>query len=97
MGILLPFTGESELVIMIGVATEETAGSDRVPDLQRLRGEPWLERHLFNETPMALLCGCTLKCVPNLLDTADIVRDACLQQLISGLPVLREGTVINHS
>ena len=35
-----PFTGESELVIMIGVATEETNGSDRVPDLKRLRCEP---------------------------------------------------------
>ena len=26
--------GESELVIMIGVATEETNGSDRIPDLK---------------------------------------------------------------
>ena len=40
LGILLPFTGESALVIMIGVATEETNGSDRVLDPKRLRCEP---------------------------------------------------------
>jgi len=35
-----------------------------------------LEWHLFSESEMALFFECTLKCAPNLLDTADIVRDA---------------------
>jgi hypothetical protein len=34
LGIPLLFTGESELVFMIAVATEEMHGSDRVPDLK---------------------------------------------------------------
>ena len=51
-------------------------GSDRVPDLKRLRCEPWLERHYFNYSEMALLFECTARCVPILLDTADIVREA---------------------
>ena len=42
MGVLLLFIEESELVIMIGVAIEEMHGSDRVPDLEGLQGEPWL-------------------------------------------------------
>src|SRR5207248_2013225 len=40
--------GESELVITIGVATEETNGSDRVPDLKRLRCEPLVGTALFS-------------------------------------------------
>jgi hypothetical protein len=67
---------------MIGVATEETDGSDRVPDLKRLRCEPGLERHFFNESEMALFSECMGNCAPNLLDTADIVRDAMLPQLV---------------
>ena len=42
MGAPLLITEEFELVIMIGVAIEEMHGSDRVPDLRRLQGEPWL-------------------------------------------------------
>ena len=30
------------MVIMIAVAIEEMHGSDRVPDLRGLQGEPWL-------------------------------------------------------
>jgi hypothetical protein len=61
---------------MIGVATEETDGSDRVPDLKRLRCEPGLERYFFNESKMALFFECMLQCARKDLDTADIVRDA---------------------
>jgi hypothetical protein len=39
-----------------------------------------LERHFFSESEMALFFECTPKCAPKLLDTADIVRDACLRQ-----------------
>jgi len=42
VGVLLLFTEEFELVIMIEVAIEEMHGSDRVPDLRGLQGEPWL-------------------------------------------------------
>jgi hypothetical protein len=35
---------------------------------------------LFNESEMALFSECPVKYAPNLLDTADIVRDACLRQ-----------------
>ena len=49
MGAPLLFTEEFELVIMIAVATEEMHGSDRVPDLKGLQGEPWLVgTELFN-------------------------------------------------
>jgi hypothetical protein len=36
-----------------------------------------LVRHFFSESEMALFFECMLKYAPNLLDTADIVRDAC--------------------
>jgi hypothetical protein len=42
VGVLLLISEEFELVIMIGVAIEEMHGSDRVPDLEGLQGEPWL-------------------------------------------------------
>jgi hypothetical protein len=42
LGIPLPFTGESEVVIMIEVVTEEMHGSDRVPDLKPITSEPWV-------------------------------------------------------
>jgi hypothetical protein len=35
---------------------------------------------------MALFFECTEKCAPNLLDTADIVRDAMLRQLRAACP-----------
>ena len=37
------------------------------------------ERHFFSWSEMALFFECTVKYAPNLLDTADIVRDACSQ------------------
>jgi hypothetical protein len=40
-----------------------------------------LERHFFNESEMALFFECTGSYAPNLLDTADIVRDAMLRHL----------------
>ena len=61
---------------MIGVAIEETNGSDRVPDLKDYDASPWLERQLFNESEMALVSECMLQCARIVLDTADIVRDA---------------------
>ena len=63
---------------MIGVATEETNGSDRVLETRNdYDASLGLEGHFFNESEMALLFECTLKYAPKLLDTADIVRDAC--------------------
>jgi hypothetical protein len=37
--------------------TEETDGSDRVPDLKRLRCEPWLEPALFQRERNGALLG----------------------------------------
>ena len=51
-------------------------GSDRRADPKRLCGEPWLEQQLFIESEMALFLECRLTCVQNMLDTADIVREA---------------------
>ena len=39
-----------------------------------IASEPWLDRHFFRESEMALLIEYTLKCVPILIDNADIVR-----------------------
>ena len=39
--------GESELVIMIAVATEEMHGPDRSPNLQRITRRAWLDEALF--------------------------------------------------
>ena len=39
-----------------------------------IASEPWLDRHTFNESEMALFFGCMLLCVQNLLDTVDIFR-----------------------
>jgi hypothetical protein len=74
---------------MIGVATEETTGSDRVPDLKDYDASLWLERHFFNESEMALFPECMLQCARNSLDTADIVRDAIFRQLIGRRPVTK--------
>ena len=42
-------TGESELVIMIAVVRPKRCmGRTECPDLRGLRGEPWLDQHLFN-------------------------------------------------
>jgi hypothetical protein len=39
-----------------------------------------LDRHIFNESEIAFLIECRLKCAPILIDNADIVRDAMLRQ-----------------
>jgi hypothetical protein len=66
---------------MIGRATEETNGSDRVPDLKRLRCEPGVGMALLQLERNGALVECMPKCCRKGLDTADIVRDAWLQQL----------------
>jgi len=43
----------------------------------------WSKSNSFNQSEMALFNECMLKCARKLLDTADIVRDACLRQLAS--------------
>jgi hypothetical protein len=61
-------------------------GSDRVPDLKRLRGEPTVGKaKTINESEMALFHECTPLCAQKELDNADIVRDACLQKLSRGV------------
>src|SRR6202140_2215799 len=40
----------------------------------------WSKSNSFNESEMALFNECMLKCARKLLDTADIVREAILQQ-----------------
>jgi hypothetical protein len=79
LGVPLLVTQEFEVVIMIDVVTEEMHGSDRVPDLKRLRASlGWQSKgNSFNESEMALFYECMRKCARKLLDTADIVRDAC--------------------
>jgi hypothetical protein len=45
LGVPLLFTEESEVIIMIEVATEEMHGADReieIPDLKLITSEPWL-------------------------------------------------------
>lgn len=81
MGVLLPFTGESELVIMIGLATEETNGSDRVPDLKRLRCEPMVGTALLLLERNGALLRAHAEVWSKALDTADIVRDEILHQV----------------
>ncbi len=50
-----------------------------------------MERQFFNESEMALFFECTEKYAPNLLDTADIVRDAIYRQVtLVPLPLVRE-------
>jgi len=66
---------------MIAVVTEEMHGSDWIPDLKPITSEPWLDRHIFNESEMAHSSECTGQCAPKVLDTADIVREAIFHQL----------------
>jgi len=71
---------------MIGVATEETNGSDRGPGLKRLRCEPLVGTALLRQSEMALYSECMSQCARKTLDTADIVRDACFRQLAVEVP-----------
>jgi hypothetical protein len=59
-------------------------GRTEFPDLIGLRCEPWLGRHLFNESEMALYLECMPQYARKMLDTADIVRDATLRQPSAG-------------
>jgi hypothetical protein len=45
-----------------------------------------LDGHIFNDSEMALFIECMLKCAPILIDNADIVREAILQQLAQPQP-----------
>jgi hypothetical protein len=40
-----------------------------------------LDRHIFNESEMALFFECMPLCAQKVLDTADIVREAMFRQL----------------
>jgi hypothetical protein len=72
---------------MIEVVTEEMDGSDRVPDLKRLRaslgwrsksnskGKSNSKSKGSNESEMARSYESTDQCALNVLDSADIVRD----------------------
>jgi hypothetical protein len=42
-----------------------------------------LDRHIFNESEMALFFECMPLCAQKVLDTADIVREAMFRQLPS--------------
>jgi hypothetical protein len=42
-----------------------------------------LDRHIFNESEMALFFECMPLCAQKVLDTADIVREAMLRQLLA--------------
>ena len=64
-------------------------GRTEFPDPQGLRASLWLERQLFLESEMALFFECRLKCAENMLDTADIVREAIFRHLSAKLPKIR--------
>ena len=55
-------------------------GRTEIPDLKPITSEPWLDRPIFHESEMAHSSECTGQCAPKVLDTADIVREAMLQQ-----------------
>src|ERR1039458_2217724 len=46
-----------------------------------IASEPWLDRHIFNESEMARSSECRDRSAQKVLDTADIVREAIYQQL----------------
>ena len=56
-------------------------GRAECPDLNGLRASRGWKRQTVNESEMALFSECSLKCARKVLDTAEIVRDAMLQQL----------------
>jgi hypothetical protein len=45
-----------------------------------MASEPWLDRHIFNESEMALFSECMLVCAQKMLDTAGIVREPMFRQ-----------------
>jgi hypothetical protein len=64
-------------------------GSDRVSDLRDYK-RAWVgKRQTINQSKMALLSECSLKCVRKVLDTADIVRDAIYRQVLPQATIFR--------
>lgn len=55
-------------------------GRTEFPDPQGLRASLGWNSRLFIESEMALFLECRLTCVQNMLDTADIVREAIYHQ-----------------
>ena len=51
--------------------------------------ELWLDRHIFNESELALFPECMLQCARKALDTAGIVREAILRQRHGEAPELQ--------
>jgi hypothetical protein len=54
-------------------------GRTEFPDLKRLRASLGWYGTYFYESEMALFSECMQYCARKVLDTADIVRDACLR------------------
>ena len=46
-----------------------------------IASEPWLDGHIFNESEMARSSECTERYAQNLIDNADIVREAIFRQV----------------
>ena len=65
---------------MIAVATEEMHGSDRESGPEKRLRASRVGRASSNESEMALFSECTHRYALNLLDTADIVREAIFRQ-----------------
>ena len=65
-----------------------------------IASEPWLDGHRsFNESEMALFFECVPKFAQKVFDTADIVRDAILQQLsnLVNVPrVFQQAETVTH-
>jgi len=59
IGYPAPRHEESELVIMIAVRDRRDAWVEPKCRPEEIRGEPWLELQLFNESEMALFHECT--------------------------------------
>ena len=77
MGVLLLFTEEFELVIMIEWRPKRCMGRTEFPDLRGLRREPWLDRPFFSlRAKCRSSSECRASCSQKVLDTADIVREA---------------------
>ena len=76
-GVLLLFTEEFEVVIMIAVAPEQMHGSDRVPDLNDYDASLAWTRHFSSRAKWRSCASACRSVVGKQLDTTDIVRDAC--------------------
>ena len=66
---------------MIAVKDRRDGWVGPSPDPHGLRASLWLEQHFFIESEMALFSECRLKCAQNLVDRADIVREAIYRKL----------------